>query len=127
MNNVVLTGNLVRDIELKAVGQTMMAKFTLAVQRRFKKEGEQTADFINCIVWGKMAETMNTYLCKGSKIGVVGRIQTGSYENKEGQKVYTTDIIVESFEFLGGGAERPKDDNSSNDFTPVTSNEDIPF
>lgn len=76
------------------------AKFTLAVDRKYKKEGEQqTADFINCIAFGKTAEFIERYLHQGTKIAVVGRIQTGSYTNKDGQKVYTTDVVIEECEF----------------------------
>jgi single-strand DNA-binding protein len=75
-------------------------KFTLAVDRKYKKEGEQqTADFINCIAFGKTAEFIERYLHQGTKIAVIGRIQTGSYTNKDGQKVYTTDVVVEEYEF----------------------------
>ncbi len=71
----------------------------MAVDRRFKKEGEQTADFINCVTFGKNAEFVEKYLHKGTKIAVTGRIQTGSYTNKDGKKVYTTDVVVEEHEF----------------------------
>ena len=76
-----------------------VARYTLAVDRAFKKEGEQAADFINCIAFGKNGEFAEKYLKKGTKILVEGRIQTGSYTNKDGQKVYTTDVIVEKHEF----------------------------
>lgn len=78
---------------------TAMAKYTLAVDRKFKRDGEPNADFINCIAFGKNGEFAEKYLHKGIKIAVVGRIQTGSYTNKDGQKVYTTDVVVESCEF----------------------------
>lgn len=77
-----------------------MARFTIAVDRQFKREGEPTADFINCVSFGKAAEFAEKYLTKGTKLCVTGRIQTGSYINKDGQKVYTTDVIVESQEFV---------------------------
>ncbi len=96
MNNVSLIGNLTKNIELKKTNAgKSIAKFTLAVRRK----AEET-DFIQCIAWEKTAELLNTYCAKGSKIAVVGRIQTGSYDNQSGQKVYTTDIIVEQVEFL---------------------------
>lgn len=80
--------------------QTCIAKYTLAVDKRFKRDGEQTADFISCVAYGSLGEFAEKYLQKGTKIAVTGRIQTGSYTNKDGQKVYTTDVIVESQEFV---------------------------
>lgn len=104
MNKVILMGRLTRDPEVKygqgANGQTAVARYTLAVDRRFKREGdEQTADFISCVAFGKSGEFAEKYLHKGTKIAVVGRIQTGSYTNKDGVKVYTTDVVVEEQEF----------------------------
>ena len=103
MNKVILMGRLTRDPEIRYTSgenQTAVARYTLAVDRRFKRQGdEQTADFINCVAFGKGAEFVEQYLHQGIKIIVTGRIQTGSYTNKDGQKVYTTDIIVESHEF----------------------------
>ena len=97
MNNVSLTGNLTKDLEVKETSsKKQVVKFTLAVADSFNKE---KADFISCVAWNKTAETMGKYLKKGSKIGVTGRIQTGSYE-KDGNKVYTTEVVVGSFEFL---------------------------
>lgn len=102
MNQVVLMGRLTRDPEVRyTTGDNPLAivRYTLAVDRRFKKEGEATADFINCTVFGKGAEFAEKYLRKGTKIAVSGRIQTGSYTNQEGQTVYTTDVVVDSQEF----------------------------
>lgn len=100
MNKVMLIGRLVRDPDVKtSQSGVVVARYTLAVDRRFKKDGEQTADFIGCIAFGKTAEFAEKYFKKGIKIAVVGRIQTGSYENKEGQRVYTTDVVVEENEF----------------------------
>ena len=76
-----------------------IASFTLAVDRKFKKDGEQSADFINCKAFGKTAEVIEKYVVKGTKIAVVGHIQTGSYTNKDGQKVYTTDVVIDELEF----------------------------
>lgn len=78
----------------------MVARFTIAVDRQFKREGDATADFINCVSFGKSAEFAEKYLRKGTKLCVTGRIQTGSYTNRDGNKVYTTDVIVESQEFV---------------------------
>ena len=100
MNKVMPIGRLVRDPDVKtSQSGVAVARYTLAVDRRFKKDGEQTADFIGCIAFGKTAEFAEKYFTKGIKIAVVGRIQTGSYENKDGQKVYTTDVVVEENEF----------------------------
>ena len=98
MNLVCLMGRLTRDPEIRTTESTTIARYTLAVDRRFKKDGEQGADFINCVAFGKSAEFAEKYFQKGTKIAVTGKIQTGSYE-KEGTKVYTTDIIVDNQEF----------------------------
>lgn len=101
MNSVELIGRLTRDPELrKAASGTSIFKFTLAVNRRFKQPGQPDADFISCTAFGKTADIMCQYLHKGSLIGVTGRIQTGSYDNQQGQRVYTTDVIIDNFEFL---------------------------
>ena len=93
-------GRLTADPDIRYTnGNNAVARYTLAVDRRFKKDGEQSADFINCIAFNKSAEFVEKYFYKGSKIVVSGRIQTGSYTNKEGRKVYTTDVIVEDQEF----------------------------
>lgn len=102
MNHVVLIGRLVRDSEIRySQGEKPMAiaKYTLAVDRRYKKEGEQTADFIRCIAFGKNAEFAEKYMSQGRKFAVEGSIQTGSYQNKDGQTVYTTDVIVNGQDF----------------------------
>lgn len=103
MNKVILMGRLTRDPEVRySQGDNSMAiaRYSLAVDRRFKRDGdEQTADFINCVAFGKSGEFAEKYLHKGTKIAVVGRIQTGSFTNKDGQKVYTTDVVVEEQEF----------------------------
>lgn len=99
MNLVCLMGRLTRDPEIRTTESTTIARYTLAVDRRFKKDGEQGADFINCVAFGKSAEFAEKYFQKGTKIAVTGRIQTGSYEKEDGTKVYTTDIIVDNQEF----------------------------
>lgn len=102
MNNVVLMGRLTKDPDIRySQGDNALciARYTLAVDRRYKKDGEPTADFIPCVAFGKSAEFAEKYYHKGIKIAVSGRIQTGSYTNKDGQKVYTTDVVVESQEF----------------------------
>lgn len=108
MNSANLIGNLVRDPELRyAQSGTAVVNFTIAVQRRMTKDGEQQADFIKVIAFNKQAENIAKYLVKGSKAGVTGRIQTGSYDNKEGQKVYITEIIANEVEFLSS---KPKEE-----------------
>lgn len=102
MNKVILIGRLTNDPEVKYTqGENAMciARYSLAVDRKFKREGEQTADFIRCVAFGKNGEFAEKYLKKGTKIAVEGRIQTGSYDGKDGNKVYTTDIVVEAHEF----------------------------
>lgn len=102
MNKVILMGRIVRDPEVRySQGQnaSVVAKYSLAVPRRFKQEGQPDADFINCTCFGKQAEFAERYLRQGTKIAVTGRIQTGSYTDKNGNKVYTTDIVVEEQEF----------------------------
>lgn len=102
MNKVILMGRLTRDIEVRySQGENPMAvaRYTLAVQRKFKREGEQDADFISCVAFGKAAEFAEKYFRQGTKVVISGRIQTGSYTNRDGQKVYTTDIVIEDQEF----------------------------
>lgn len=103
MNQVVLIGRLTKDPETSvSQSNTMVSRFTLAVDRDYKRDGEQTADFIRIITFGRTAELVDAYLFKGRQVAVHGRIQTGSYTNKDGQKVYTTDIIADGVQFLGG-------------------------
>ena len=134
MNNVVLLGRLVRDPDVRYTQTTAVAKFTLAVDRRIKKDGEASADFINCVAFGKTAEVIEKHVYKGNKIAVAGHIQTGSYTNKEGQKVYTTDVIVDAMDFCesknssgNNSADRPT--SGGNDFIniPEGIEEDLPF
>ena len=102
MNKVILMGRLTRDPEVRysqGENSTAIARYTLAVDRRFKRDGEQTADFINCVVFGKSAEFTERYFRQGMRVVVCGRIQTGSYTNKDGVKVYTTEVVVENQEF----------------------------
>ena len=102
MNKVILMGRLTRDPEVRygaGENSTAVARYTIAVDRRFKRDGEQNADFIGCVASGRNAEFAEKYLRQGTKIVLTGRIQTGSYTNRDGQKVYTTDIVVEEQEF----------------------------
>ena len=113
MNKVVLMGRLVADVEASKKGDVLYARYRLAVDRRFKKDGEQQADFIPCVAFGKNAEFAEKFLTKGQKIAVVGRIQTGSYTNKDGQKVYTTDILVEEHYFAESKGQQQNSETSS--------------
>ena len=102
MNKVILMGRLTRDPEVRysqGENSTAIARYTLAVDRRFKRDGEQTADFINWVVFGKSAEFTERYFRQGMRVVVCGRIQTGSYTNRDGVKVYTTEVVVEEQEF----------------------------
>ena len=105
MNKVILMGRLTRDPDIRytqpnsAQEQTCIARYLLAVNRRFNRDGEQKADFISCVAFGRQAEFAEKYLRKGTKIAITGRIQTGSYTNRDGQKVYTTDVVIEEQEF----------------------------
>ena len=103
MNKVILMGRLTRDPEVRysqgGENPLAIARFTLAVDRRFKRDGEATADFINCVAFGRQAEHAERFYRQGLKVVITGRIQTGSYTNKDGVKVYTTDIVVEEQEF----------------------------
>jgi single-strand DNA-binding protein len=99
LNKVILCGRETRDPEIRYSNETAVARFSLAVDRKYKREGEATADFINCVAFGKTAEFLEKYGRQGTKFIVEGRWQTGSYTNKEGVKVYTNDCVVESIEF----------------------------
>lgn len=111
MNKAILVGNLVRDPELRySQSGIAIANFTVALQRRFAKEGEQGADFVKVLSFNKQAENVAKYLIKGSKVAVDGRIQTGSYENKEGNKVFTFEVVADNVEFLGQPLNNKKGD-----------------
>ena len=122
INKVVISGRLTRDPDMRGEGTSLVAKYTLAVDRKYQKDGEQQTDFISCVAFGKGAEFAEKYLKKGTKIVVCGRIQTGSYTNKEGQKIYTTDVIVEEH---GEPAEK-SGDNDFMDISPEVK-DDMPF
>ena len=119
MNKVILMGRLTRDPEVRySQGEqsTAVARYTIAVDRRFRRESDaQTADFIGCVAFGRQAEFAERYLRKGIKIAITGRIQTGSYTNRDGQRVYSTDIVVEEQEF----AESKSANGGNADFQPA--------
>lgn len=144
MNNVNILGRLTRDPELRYTANTQMAnaRFSVAVDRRLSKEkrmeaennNQPTADFINCIAFGKTAEVIGQYFGKGNKIAVTGHIQTGSYE-KDGQRIYTTDVVVDGFDFVESNGSRNNtsatQENTAQNYgfnqaTP-TSNNELPF
>ena len=116
MNKVILMGRLPRDAEIRysqGESSTAIARFSLAVDRRFRRDNEeQTADFINCVAFGRTAEFLERFGRKGTKFVLEGRIQTGSYTNKDGQRVYTTDVVAENVEF----AESKNNSSTGNDF-----------
>ena len=145
MNKVILMGRLTRDPEVRysqGENSTAIARYTLAVDRRFRRnnDGEQTADFIGCVAFGRSAEFAEKYFRQGLKVVVTGRIQTGSYTNKDGQKVYTTDVIIEEQEFAesksasdnAGGfapADRPSPSSAGDGFMNIPDgiDEELPF
>ena len=140
MNKVILIGRLAADPEVKySQGEqlTAVARYRLAVDRKFKTDGEISADFIGCVAFGKSAEFAEKYLHKGTKIAIVGRIRTGSYTNQEGQKVYTTDVVIEEQEFAesksSGGtgqqtASSPYRQTDSDGFMNISDGiDDLPF
>ncbi|MBS4750234.1 single-stranded DNA-binding protein [Granulicatella sp. zg-ZJ] len=125
MNVVSLVGRLTRDVELRYTPSgTAYGRFTLAVNRRVpNQQGVREADFINCVIWNKAAENLANYTHKGSQIGIQGRIQTGSYDNQQGQKVYTTDVVVENFDFLETKASSEQRPAQQNNFTAPSQND----
>lgn len=134
MNKVILIGRLTKDPEVRysqAAEPVAVARYTLAVDRIGAKEGQQTADFINCVAFGKAGEFAEKYFKKGTKIAIEGRIQTGSYTNKDGNKVYTTDVIVERSEFAGAKADNqsPAEEAPDNGFMAIPEGieADLPF
>ena len=136
MNKVILMGRLTRDAEVRysqGDNSTATARFSVAVNRKFKNaEGNYEADFINCVSFNKTAEFVEKYFHKGDMIALVGRIQTGSYTNKDGVKINTTDVVVEEVEFAGGksnSGETQQAKNSKNDFmsVPDGTDEEMPF
>ena len=126
MNRVMLIGRLTAKPELRYTGSNVpYSRFTVAVNRTFNNNnGERETDFINCIIWRKQAENVCNYLDKGSLVSVEGRIQTGSYDDKDGNKRYTTDIVADSVQFLES---RSQSQNRLNDVTPYDYQSDAPM
>ena len=122
MNSVQLVGRLTKDPEVRYTdGGSTIARFSLAVDRRYKSENGPTADFPNCVAFGKTAEFIEKYFRKGMRMGCQGRIQTGSYTNNDGQKVYITDVVVESCEFVEAKASQQSEENNDG-FGPADEN-----
>ena len=130
INNVVLAGRVTKDIELKVTptGKSVCS-FSLAVERKFVQNGEKITDFINCQLWGKSAETLEKYVKKGMMIGVEGRIQTRTYTNQQGQTVYVTEVVADSFSFLE--KKQSNEQSQFNDFENYggfeVNDDDLPF
>lgn len=137
INNVVLVGRIVRDPELRYTPQnTAVATFTLAVNRRFKNaQGEREADFINCIIWRQPAENLANWAKKGTLVGITGSIQVRNYENKEGQRVYVTEVLADNFQMLESNSNKTEKGKtkSNQDKDPFAgspmevSDDDLPF
>lgn len=135
MNQVILVGRLTKDPEIKYGNNgATITRFSVAVDRRYSKEGEQSADFINCVSFGKTAEFIEKYFKKGNRIAIVGRIQTGSYKKQDGTTVYTTDVIVNDVEFVesknssGGNAQSQAPSNDDGFMNiPDIPDEELPF
>lgn len=128
MNKVTLVGRLTKDPELNFLQNsgTAVCKFNIAVNRKYKKEGQQEADFIPIVIWGKMAEATAQYKTKGELIGIAGRIETRNYEAKDGTKRYITEVIAEDVEFLSSSKSEQKTTAPVTGVTEVQ-DEDIPF
>lgn len=139
MNNVQLVGRLTKDPDVRytAQTQTCVARFNLAVDGPKDKDGNSKADFPSIIVWGKLAEIVEKYLHKGDRVGITGRIQTGSYKDKDGRTIYTTDVVAGTIEFLSSKSDKAEKTDSKpaenaaafddNPFAGLSSGDDIPF
>lgn len=128
MNKVILMGRLTRDPEVRYNGDKAVARFSLAVDRRYKQDGQPTADFPSCVAFGKTAEFIEKYTRQGVKIALEGRIQTGSYTNKDGVKVYTTDVIADQVEFAESKKiEQPQESGNGWEEVPEDVEEALPF
>ncbi|MBR6252920.1 MAG: single-stranded DNA-binding protein [Clostridia bacterium] len=141
MNKVILMGRLTRDPEVRytQTNNTLVCTFSLAVNRRFKQEGQPDADFFNIVAWSKTGEFCSKYFKKGQQVGVIGRLQTRNYDDKDGKKVYVTEVVAEETYFADSRREGDGSGNTfagvdapfnvqegSGDFTPVT-DDDLPF
>ncbi len=136
MNKVILVGRFARDPELRTTGSgKSVATFSLAVDRRYKQEGQPEADFFNIVAWGKQAETICQYLSKGRQIAMTGRLQSRSYDAKDGTKRYVTEVVLEEFDFIGSknDSPAPADVGGLNsldfdeDFKLMADDDEVPF
>lgn len=135
MNKVILVGRLARDPELRTTGSgKSVATFSLAVDRRYKAEGQPTADFFNIVAWGKQAETICQYLGKGRQIALTGRLQSRSYDAQDGTKKYVTEVILEEFDFIGSKNDsapqnsQPQEEmDLGEDFHLMADDDEVPF
>lgn len=132
MNKVILMGRLTRDPDIRysqGENATAVARYALAVNRSFKREGEPDADFINCVAFGRAAEFAEKYFKKGSRILISGRIQTGSYTDRDGRKAYTTDVIIETQEFTESKQQEKREETSPDGFMNIPDgiDEQLPF
>ena len=131
MNKVILIGRLTKDVEVRYTqNNTMVASFSLAVNRRFKQEGQPEADFINIVAWNKVAEFASKYFGKGQQVAVVGRLQTRNYDDKDGKKVYVTEVIAEETYFADSkknGNETYEDTFKDVKFEVSDTSSDLPF
>ena len=125
MNKTILMGRLTKDVEVRyTANNTAVANFTLAVNRKFAKQGETDVDFINIVAWSKTAEFCNNYFNKGQQIALTGRIQVRSYDNKEGQKVYVTEVVAEDVYFADSKKEK---ENTAGKTQTVEEDDELPF
>ncbi|WP_369350423.1 single-stranded DNA-binding protein [Streptococcus hillyeri] len=130
INNVVLVGRMTRDAELRYTPSNVaVATFTLAVNRTFKNDaGEREADFINCVIWRQSAENLANWAKKGALIGITGRIQTRNYENQQGQRVYVTEVVAESFQLLESRNQQGNQEGAFGNSSPADiKDDDLPF
>lgn len=131
MNKVILVGRLARDPELRTTNTgKSVATFPLAVDRRFKQEGQPEADFFNIVAWGKQAETICQYLGKGRQIALTGRLQSRSYEAQDGTKRYVTEVVIEEFDFIGNKSDTASQTctvKADEDFHLMADDEEVPF
>lgn len=123
MNKVCLLGRICADLELKTAGSNQYTRFNLAVNRKVSKDEEKKTDFISCVAWNKTAEIINKYFKKGSQIAINGRISTGSYEKEDGSKIYTSDIVIEDFDFVDKKEESTEEKTDAEIVADVVNND----
>ena len=128
MNNVSLVGRLTADVEGKTTANgKSVANFCIAVNKRFQQNGEQTANFINCVAWGSTADFIGKYFSKGDSIALTGEIQTRSYEDSNGTKRYVFEVLVDKAEFCGGKRKASDETSSDKELVPLDCDEELPF